>query len=94
VTFRRVLIANRGEIACRIAEGLRELAISPVAVISEADRGALHARVADEVVEIGPAEPARSYLDAESLIAAARRSGCSSTSGPGTRPVTACSGSA
>ena len=76
MTFRRVLIANRGEIACRIAQGLRECGISPVAVISEADRGALHARVADEAIEIGPAEPARSYLNGESVIAAALHAGC------------------
>jgi acetyl/propionyl-CoA carboxylase alpha subunit len=55
--FRKVLIANRGEIACRVASTLRELDIVPVAVYSAADRGALHTRVVDEAIEIGPAEP-------------------------------------
>src|SRR5678815_269109 len=72
--FRRVLIANRGEIAVRIAATLREMGVAPIAVCSAADRGALHTRVAAEVVEIGPAEPRASYLDAARLIDAARRS--------------------
>ncbi len=71
--FRRVLIANRGEIAVRIAATLREMGVAPIAVCSAADRGALHTRVAAEVVEIGPAEPRASYLDAARLIDAARR---------------------
>jgi acetyl/propionyl-CoA carboxylase alpha subunit len=73
--FTKVLIANRGEIACRIAATLREMGIAPVAVCSEADRGALHTRVMDECHVLGPAEPRASYLDAAALIAAARRSG-------------------
>jgi 3-methylcrotonyl-CoA carboxylase alpha subunit len=73
--FRSVLIANRGEIACRIAATLREMGIRSVAVVSAADRGALHARAADAVVEIGPAEPRASYLNAGALIDAARRAG-------------------
>ncbi len=73
--FRRVLIANRGEIACRIAATLREMGIAPVAVCSEADRGALHTRVAADCVEIGPAEARASYLDGARLIEAAKRSG-------------------
>ena len=72
--FRRVLIANRGEIACRIAATLGELGIRSIAVCSAADRGALHTRVADETVELEPSVP-RAYLDARALIAAARRSG-------------------
>jgi len=73
--FRRVLIANRGEIACRIAATLREMGVRSIAVCSEADRGALHTRVADEVRLIGAAEPRASYLNAEALIRAARESG-------------------
>src|SRR5207249_3080650 len=61
--FHTVLIANRGEIACRIAATLHELGVRSVAVYSEADRGALHTRLADEAWPIGPAEPRHSYLD-------------------------------
>jgi 3-methylcrotonyl-CoA carboxylase alpha subunit len=67
-----VLIANRGEIACRIIRSARRMGLRTVAVYSEADRGALHVRLADEVVEIGPAEPRRSYLDIERILEAAR----------------------
>jgi len=73
--FKKVLIANRGEIACRITSALHQLGVRAVAVCSEADRGALHTRVADEVHVLGPAEPRASYLDVEALIAAARASG-------------------
>jgi 3-methylcrotonyl-CoA carboxylase alpha subunit len=73
--FRKVLIANRGEIACRIARTLRTMEIRSVAVASEADRGALHTRVADESHVIGAAEPRASYLDAESIVRAAKASG-------------------
>jgi acetyl-CoA/propionyl-CoA carboxylase biotin carboxyl carrier protein len=70
-----VLVANRGEIAVRIFRTLRELEIGTVAVFSEADRGALHARVADEAFLIGPAPAAESYLAVERLLDAADRSG-------------------
>jgi len=73
--FKRVLIANRGEIACRIAATLREMGITPIAVFSEADRGALHTRVAADSVLIGPAEARASYLDAQAVIAAAKSTG-------------------
>src|SRR2546428_3388273 len=73
--FRKVLIANRGEIACRIAATLREMGIVPVAVYSEADRGALHTRVIEEAQLLGPAEPRASYLNVEAIVAAAKRSG-------------------
>ena len=73
--FKKVLIANRGEIACRIAATLRELGVRAVAVYSEADRGALHVRACPEALPIGPADPASSYLNGAALIAAARKAG-------------------
>jgi acetyl-CoA carboxylase biotin carboxylase subunit len=69
--FRKVLIANRGEIAVRIIAALREMGIRSVAVYSEADRECLHARLADEALCIGPAAAAQSYLNIQALIAAA-----------------------
>ena len=71
--FRRVLVANRGEIACRIAATLREMDIAPVMVCSEADSGARHTRVGAETLEIGPGEPRASYLNIEARVSAARR---------------------
>jgi 3-methylcrotonyl-CoA carboxylase alpha subunit len=68
-----VLIANRGEIACRIAATCRRLGVRSVAVFSDADRGARHARLADEAVAIGPAPAAESYLSIPGLLDAARR---------------------
>jgi len=73
--FSKVLIANRGEIACRVIRSCRARGLRSVAVVSEADRHALHARLADEAVEIGAAAPRESYLDIERLIAAARATG-------------------
>ncbi len=73
--IRKVLIANRGEIACRIAATCRKLGIVSVAVYSKADREALHVRSCDEAVLIGPADAAHSYLRPEKLVAAAQETG-------------------
>ncbi|NLE86673.1 MAG: acetyl-CoA carboxylase biotin carboxylase subunit, partial [Myxococcales bacterium] len=69
--FKKILIANRGEIAIRIIRACRELGIEAVAVHSEADAGALHVRFADQAVCIGPAPAAQSYLNIPALISAA-----------------------
>ena len=68
-----VLIANRGEIACRIIRTCRRLGVRTVAVFADADRDALHVRQADEAVHIGPSEPAQSYLRVERILDAAKR---------------------
>lgn len=73
--FNRILIANRGEIACRIIKTARRLGIETVAVYSEADRNSRHVRLADQAVLIGPAASAQSYLSTEKIIAAAKACG-------------------
>jgi 3-methylcrotonyl-CoA carboxylase alpha subunit len=76
MTLRRVLVANRGEIAVRIIRACRDGGIESVAVYSDADAGALHTRLADAAVRIGPASPADSYLSVPAVLEAARASGC------------------
>ena len=73
--FRKVLIANRGEIAVRIIRACRELGIATVAVFSEADRSALHAQIADEAICIGPPRTADSYLNIKAILAACELTG-------------------
>jgi 3-methylcrotonyl-CoA carboxylase alpha subunit len=73
--FDKVLIANRGEIACRIARTLRRLGIGSVAVYSDADAGAQHVRLADEAINIGGPRPQESYLRGDAIIAAALKTG-------------------
>ncbi|WP_409465632.1 acetyl-CoA carboxylase biotin carboxylase subunit [Amycolatopsis sp. GA6-003] len=73
--MKRVLIANRGEIAVRIIRAANDLGIETVAVVSEADRSAAHALLADQVVPIGPAPATKSYLVADAILAAAKETG-------------------
>ncbi len=73
--FKRILIANRGEIAVRVIRACRELGIESVAVFSEADRAALHVRAADYAVAVGPAPARESYLNVERILAAAKATG-------------------
>ena len=74
--FQRVLVANRGEIAVRVIRALHELGVEAVAVYSTADEGALHTRIADRAVRIGPPPAAASYLSIPALVAAAETTGC------------------
>ena len=75
MSFERILIANRGEIACRIARTARRMGLSTAAVYSEADEGAPHVRMADTAVCVGPPPSADSYLDIEAVVEAARTTG-------------------
>src|SRR5271154_5133942 len=73
--FKKILIANRGEIACRVIKTARRMGIATVAVYSEADKDALHVEMADEAIAIGPPAAAESYLVIEKIIAAAKETG-------------------
>ena len=73
--FKKILIANRGEIACRIIKTARRMGIATVAVYSEADRDALHVEMADEAIAIGSPPSAQSYLVIEKIVAACKASG-------------------
>jgi acetyl-CoA carboxylase biotin carboxylase subunit len=74
--FKKILVANRGEIAVRIIKACQELGIATVAVYSEVDRDARHRWLADEAIPVGPASPAESYLCIEKLVEAALQTGC------------------
>src|SRR3954451_1282857 len=76
-SIRKVLIANRGEIAVRVARTCKEMGIRTVAIYSDADRGALHVRSCDEAVRVGPAASRESYLSIENVISACKATGAS-----------------
>ncbi|MGH6855982.1 MAG: biotin carboxylase N-terminal domain-containing protein, partial [Aestuariivirga sp.] len=73
--FRKILIANRGEIACRVIKTARRMGIATVAVYSDADARALHVEMADEKVNIGPPAAVQSYLLIDKIVAAAQETG-------------------
>ena len=73
--FKKILIANRGEIACRVIAAARDMGVRTVAVYSDPDRDARHVALADEACRIGPAEAKESYLNADAILAAARQTG-------------------
>jgi acetyl-CoA carboxylase biotin carboxylase subunit len=73
--FKKILIANRGEIACRVARAARGMGVKSVAVFSDADQGALHVQACDQAVRLGPPPPRESYLNVEKVLAAAKETG-------------------
>src|SRR5688572_17831277 len=73
--FKKILIANRGEIACRVTKTARKMGIATVAIFSDADRDAIHVEMADEAVHIGPAAASQSYLLPEKIIEACKATG-------------------
>jgi propionyl-CoA carboxylase alpha chain len=73
--FKKILIANRGEIACRVIRTAKKLGIATVAVYSDADRDAMHVRLADEAVHIGPSHSSQSYIVIDKLLEAIRKTG-------------------
>ena len=73
--FKKILIANRGEIACRVIKTARKMGIATVAVYSDADANALHVRMADEAVHIGPPQANQSYIVIDKIMDAIRQTG-------------------
>src|SRR6187551_994602 len=73
--FKKILIANRGEIACRVIKSARKMGIATVAVYSDADRDVVHVEMADEAVHIGPSPASQSYLAAEKIFEACKQTG-------------------
>ena len=73
--FKKILIANRGEIACRVMKTAKKMGIATVAVYSDADKDALHVEMADEAVHIGAAAASESYLVMDKIIAACKETG-------------------
>ena len=73
--FNKILIANRGEIACRVIKTARKMGIKTVAIFSDADRHALHVKMADEAIHIGKPPARQSYIDIEKVVSAAKLSG-------------------
>ncbi|MCW9040595.1 MAG: acetyl/propionyl-CoA carboxylase subunit alpha, partial [Rhodospirillales bacterium] len=73
--FKKILIANRGEIACRVIKSARKMGIKTVAVYSEADRDAKHVEMADEAVFIGPSPSSQSYLVIDNIVDAIKKTG-------------------
>jgi propionyl-CoA carboxylase alpha chain len=73
--FKKILIANRGEIACRVIKTARKMGIATVAVYSDADRNALHVKMADEAVHIGPPPASESYIVIDRIMAAIAATG-------------------
>ncbi|MEH6774997.1 MAG: biotin carboxylase N-terminal domain-containing protein, partial [Cereibacter changlensis] len=73
--FKKILIANRGEIACRVIKTARKMGIATVAVYSDADRNALHVKMADEAIHIGPSPANQSYIVIDKIMEAVRQSG-------------------
>ena len=73
--FSKILVANRGEIACRVARTARRMGVLTVAVYSDADAGALHVETCDEAYRLGPPPPRESYLCGDKIIALARQAG-------------------
>src|SRR4051812_9634826 len=74
--FKKILVANRGEIAVRVIRACRELNISPIAIYSQADETSLHRRLADDSVCVGPPAPAESYAHVANVVTAALITGC------------------